>query len=91
MQGTLSRTAVGLVAVALASPLAAGQPGQSRPREQTPVIVEVRDDGFGWGAAGIGVVGGFGLALVGTTLVDRRRRTSDNKQRKGASCHAPPS
>ncbi len=91
MQETLSRTAVVLVAAALVSPAAASQQGQSQPREPAPVIVEVRDDGFDWGAAGIGAVGGLGLALVGTTFADRRRRTPDNKPRKGVSCHAPPS
>lgn len=75
MQGVLSRTAVGLVVLALISPIAAAQQGQTR--EPAPVIVEVRDDGFDWGAAGIGAVGGFGLALIASSALGRlgmRRR-----------------
>jgi hypothetical protein len=76
MQGALSRTAVSLVAVALVSPAAAGQQRQSETREQAPVIVEVRDDGFDWGAAGIGAVGGFGLALFASSVLNRWRQPS---------------
>jgi hypothetical protein len=71
MQATLSRTVAGVVAAVLASPVAAGQPGRSQTREPAPVIVEVRDDGFDWGAAGIGAVGGFGLALIAGTALSR--------------------
>ncbi len=84
MQGTLSRTAVVLVAAALVSTAAASQQGQSQPREPAPVIVEVRDDGFDWGAAGIGAVGGFGLALIASTVLGRSgmpRRPLGNTQR----------
>lgn len=71
MQGTLSRTAVVLVAAALVSPAAASQQGQSQTREPAPVIVEIRDDGFDWGAAGIGAAGGLGLALIASTAIGR--------------------
>ena len=84
MHGALSRTAVSLVAVALVSPVAAGQQRQSQTREQAPVIVEVRDDGFDWGAAGIGAVGGFGLALFASSVLSRwgmpRRPLANTRQ-----------
>ena len=69
MQEALSRTAAVFVAAVLVSPAAASQSGRGQPGEPTPVIVEVRDDGFDWGAAGIGAVGGVGLALVAGTAL----------------------
>lgn len=71
MQGALRRTAAVFVAAALVPPAAASQQGRSQPREPAPVIVEVRDDGFDWSAAGIGAVGGVGLALIAGTALGR--------------------
>ena len=92
MAGALSRTAVAIVATTLVSPAAASRQGQSQAREQVPVIIEVRDDGFGWGAAGIGAVGGFGLAIVATALVGRvsmPRRPLGNTQPPSSSTDPP--
>jgi hypothetical protein len=84
MQGALNRTAAVLVAATLVS-LAASEQARSQPHRPAPVIIEVRDDGFDWGAAAIGAVGGVGLALTGTTLLRRFERVPDKESAKGES------
>ena len=89
MQGALIRTAAALVITGLGAPAAASQQGRSHFREPAPVIVEVRNGGFGWGALGIGVVGGVGIGFIAAAVSSRagvpsRAPSEDRSRATGA-------
>lgn len=68
---------VSLIAAAIAAPGVSGaqrpQPGGSKPR--SPVVVEVRRDGFHWADAGVGAAATLATVVIaaGVALVLRDR------------------
>ena len=77
-------TAVAVVSAVLAAPAAvAGQ--QPRPSDGGPPVVgEVRNGGFDWGAAAIGAAAAFGFVLLtgGAALVLRPTTKSQEGRRR---------
>jgi hypothetical protein len=73
-------------------PTAHGHPVGERSR--SPIVVEVRDDGFDWADAAIGgaAVLGLVLASAGAALVVRPLRTGmhPHPNQKGAAMHQEP-
>ena len=69
------------IATAIAAPGVSG--ARSREREHSPVLVEVRRDGFHWGDAGVGAAAALAIVAIaaGVALVlhDRRDRQSTQK------------
>ena len=71
---------------------ALGQPADEPPR--SPIVVEVRDDGFDWADAGIGGAAVLGLVLAGTGAALITRRPQDPartpRHQKGAAMQGKP-
>jgi hypothetical protein len=65
-------------AAAIAAPGVSG--ARSPPRERSPVLVEVRRDGFDWGDAGVGAAAALAIVAIATGLAlvlrDQRDRHS---------------
>ena len=75
---------ISLIAAALAAPGVSGaqnpQPETAKPR--SPVLVEVRRDGFHWGDAGVGAAAALAIVAIaaGVALVLRDRRDRPSPQ-----------
>jgi hypothetical protein len=73
---------ISLIAAALAAPGVSGaqSPRSESAKPRSPVLVEVRRDGFHWGDAGVGAAAAFAIvaiaAGVALAIRDRRDRAS---------------
>jgi hypothetical protein len=54
--------AISLIAVAVAAPAVRAQ--SDRGRERSPVVVEVRSDGFHWGDAAVGAAAALAIVAI---------------------------
>jgi hypothetical protein len=65
---------VSLIAAAVAAPSLGG--AQSRAKTRSPVVVEVRRDGFHWADAGVGAAAALATVaiVIGVAMVLRDRR-----------------
>jgi hypothetical protein len=72
---------ISVIAAAIAAPGASG--ARSPQRERSPVLVEVRRDGFDWGDAGVGAAAALAIVAIaaGVALVLRDRRDRQSTQK----------
>ena len=71
---------ISVIALAITAPGASG--ARSPQRERSPVLVEVRRDGFDWGDAGVGAAAALAIVAIaaGVALVIRDRRDCQSTQ-----------
>jgi hypothetical protein len=67
---------VSLIAAAIAAPGASGAQGPRGGKPRSPVVVEVRRDGFHWADAGVGAAAALATVAIaaGAAVVLRTRR-----------------
>jgi hypothetical protein len=76
---------ISLIAAAVAAPAAGAQPDKARPR--SPVLVEVRRDGFHWADAGVGAAAALAIVAIAAVLIrGRAARKTSSIVRKETPC-----